>query len=75
MRELVAVAAIRQVSDHYARQRPRSRRSATVCSDGQDDRTVTIDDLAPVDEFHIGGRKRDRGDFCDRLEPLPADLD
>jgi hypothetical protein len=28
--------------------------------------TVTVDDLAPVDEFHIGGRKASE-DFLDQL--------
>lgn len=39
---------------------------------GKTTRTVTADDLAPVDEFHIGGRRATEELFA-QLSPAPAD--
>jgi ubiquinone/menaquinone biosynthesis C-methylase UbiE len=46
-----------KVSDHYARTNLIDAIHDGVVQMGKTTSTVTIDDLAPVDEFHIGGRK------------------
>jgi ubiquinone/menaquinone biosynthesis C-methylase UbiE len=44
------------VADHYARVGLIEAIRAGLAEIGRSERTVTADDLAPVDEFHIGGR-------------------
>jgi ubiquinone/menaquinone biosynthesis C-methylase UbiE len=44
------------VADHYARGGLIEAIRAGLSEVGKTERTVTADDLAPVDEFHIGGR-------------------
>ena len=46
-----------RVSDHYARTNLIDAIRDGIDRLGKTTATVTIDDLAPVDEFHIGGRK------------------
>ena len=45
------------VSAHYARGDLIAALESGVARLGKTTRTVTVDDLAPVDEFHIGGRE------------------
>jgi len=44
------------VSEHYTTGALAARISAALESSGKDSKTPTVDDLAPVDEFHIRGR-------------------
>lgn len=55
-----------EVADHYTRDDLLAsiRRGVTML--GKTTETVTIDDLAPVDEFHVGGRVA-RRDFLDQV--------
>ena len=54
------------VSRHYTHGGLTEAIRAGLASLGKTPDTVTVDDLAPVDEFHIGGRKASR-DFLDQL--------
>lgn len=58
------------VSRHYARGDLLDAILAGITELGKSPDTVTIDDLAPVDEFHIGGRQASR-DFLSQLEITP----
>ena len=55
------------VSRHYTHGRLVEAIRAGVVSMGKAVETVTVDDLAPVDEFHIGGRRASE-EFLDQLE-------
>ena len=44
------------VTTHYTRGDLLTRIQAALGQLGKDPDTVTIDDLGPVDEFHVGGR-------------------
>lgn len=55
-----------KISRHYARGDLLEVILAGVEKMGKTPDTLTIDDLAPVDEFHIGGREASR-DFLDQL--------
>ena len=54
------------VSRHYTHGDLIEAIRAGIVSLGKTADTVTVDDLAPVDEFHIGGRKASE-DFLDQL--------
>ena len=54
------------VSRHYTRGGLIEAIQAGIATLGKTPQTVTIDDLAPVDEFHIGGRKASV-EFLDQL--------
>ncbi|MGB0086771.1 MAG: methyltransferase domain-containing protein [Rhodomicrobiaceae bacterium] len=54
------------VSRHYAHGGLTEAIRAGLASLGKTPDTVTVDDLAPVDEFHIGGRKASEN-FLDQL--------
>jgi ubiquinone/menaquinone biosynthesis C-methylase UbiE len=54
------------VSKHYARGDLTEAIRSGLTLQGKSADTVTIDDLAPVDEFHIGGRRASE-DFLDQL--------
>lgn len=54
------------VSKHYTHGSLADAIRAGLAALGKSPDTVTIDDLAPVDEFHIGGRKASE-DFLDQL--------
>lgn len=54
------------VSDHYTHGGLTDAIRAGLASLGKAPSTVTVDDLAPVDEFHIGGRKASE-EFLDQL--------
>ena len=54
------------VSKHYSHGGLIEAIRAGLASLGKTPETVTVDDLAPVDEFHIGGRRASE-DFLDQL--------
>jgi ubiquinone/menaquinone biosynthesis C-methylase UbiE len=54
------------VSKHYAHGNLTEAIRSALTLQGKSTDTVTIDDLAPVDEFHIGGRRASE-DFLDQL--------
>jgi SAM-dependent methyltransferase len=54
------------VSKHYAHGDLTEAIRSGLALQGKSTDTVTIDDLAPVDEFHIGGRRASE-DFLDQL--------
>jgi len=54
------------VSKHYAHGDLTEAIRSGLTSQAKSMDTVTIDDLAPVDEFHIGGRRASE-DFLDQL--------
>ncbi len=60
------------VTDHYAHGGLLAAFEAAVRAAGKTTRDVTIDDLAPADEFHVGGR-RASVHLIDLLEFSPAD--
>jgi ubiquinone/menaquinone biosynthesis C-methylase UbiE len=60
------------VSDHYARNDLVTAIRDGLRLMGKTTNTVTIDDLAPVDEFHIGGRKA-TAELLAQLEPSVTD--
>jgi SAM-dependent methyltransferase len=60
------------VSDHYARSNLVDAIREGVVALGKTTNTVTIADLAPVDEFHIGGRNA-TAELAARLSLAPAD--
>jgi SAM-dependent methyltransferase len=57
----------RAVEDHYSQGQLLTRIEAGVRAAGKTPETVTIDDLAPVEEFHIGGRQATQ-DFIEQLD-------
>ena len=59
------------VAEHYTHGQLLDRILGGITSIGKTPDTVTVDDLAPVDEFHIGGRQASE-DFIGQLE-LSAD--
>lgn len=60
------------VSDHYTRGDLLAAICAGVEKLGKTPASVTVDDLAPVDEFHIGGRAATRA-FLDQLSIAASD--
>ena len=60
------------VANHYTRGDLLSAIRAGVEKLGKTPETVTIEDLAPVDEFHIGGRMATRS-FLDQIGLRPED--
>ena len=60
------------VSRHYSHGSLIDAIRAGLASLGKTPGTVTVDDLAPVDEFHIGGRRASE-DFLDQLG-FPAQI-
>ncbi len=58
------------VANHYTRGDLLSAIRAGVEKLGKTPETVTIEDLAPVDEFHIGGRMATRS-FLDQIGIRP----
>ena len=58
------------ISDHYTSGRLIDAISSGIKGLGKTEKTVTIDDLGPVDEFHIGGRQASK-DFLDQLNLKP----
>ena len=60
------------VANHYTRGDLLSAIRAGVEKLGKTPETVTIEDLAPVDEFHIGGRMATRS-FLDQIGIRPED--
>jgi SAM-dependent methyltransferase len=61
------------ISNHYARGDLLAAILSGIEKLGKTPETVTIDDLAPVDEFHIGGRLASR-DFLSQLSISSGDL-
>lgn len=61
-----------RVSDHYARTNLIGAIEAGLAQLGKSPANVTIDDLAPVDEFHIGGRSATE-EIMSQLHPSPSD--
>lgn len=55
-----------EVANHYARDDLLASIRRGVTTLGKTTETVTVDDLAPVDEFHVGGRVATR-DFLDQV--------
>ena len=60
------------VANHYTRGDLLSAIRAGVEKLGKTPETVTVEDLAPVDEFHIGGRMATRS-FLDQISIRPGD--
>jgi ubiquinone/menaquinone biosynthesis C-methylase UbiE len=60
------------VADHYARGGLIEAIRAGLVGIGKSERTVTADDLAPVDEFHIGGREA-TGELAGQLALVAGD--
>lgn len=60
------MAAQTDVSHHYTHGSLIDAIRDGIASLGKTPGTITVDDLAPVDEFHIGGRKAS-ADFLDQL--------
>jgi ubiquinone/menaquinone biosynthesis C-methylase UbiE len=60
----------RDVSDHYTRGNLVAAIRGGVEALGKTINSVTIDDLAPVDEYHIGGRQASK-DFLSQLNLTP----
>jgi SAM-dependent methyltransferase len=60
------------VSAHYTHGTLLAAIEAALAKIGKTPTTVTVDDLAPVDEFHIGGRQASES-FIDQLGFTPAD--
>lgn len=60
------------VSDHYAHGNLIAAIQNGLTLMGKTTSTVTVDDLAPVDEFHIGGRKA-TVELMEQLQPSPTD--
>ena len=58
------------VSDHYTRGNLVAAIRGGVEALGKTIDTITIDDLAPVDEYHIGGRQASE-DFLSQLDLTP----
>ena len=61
---------IREVADHYTHGSLLEKIRAGIESIGKTPATVTVDDLAAVDEFHIGGRRASE-DFISQLDLAP----
>jgi ubiquinone/menaquinone biosynthesis C-methylase UbiE len=61
-----------QVADHYARGDLVAAIREGLARIGKNETTVTAEDLAPVDEFHIGGRKA-TGELARKLALRPGD--
>jgi ubiquinone/menaquinone biosynthesis C-methylase UbiE len=59
-----------KIIDHYRHGELLSAISSGVEKLGKTSKNVTVDDLAPVDEFHIGGRKAS-ADFLNQLQLSP----
>jgi ubiquinone/menaquinone biosynthesis C-methylase UbiE len=57
---------VNEVSKHYGHGALTQAIRSGLALQGKSTDTVTIDDLAPVDEFHIGGRRASE-DFLDQL--------
>jgi hypothetical protein len=60
------MSAQANVSRHYTHGGLTEAIRDGLASLGKAPGTITVDDLAPVDEFHIGGRKASE-DFLDQL--------
>lgn len=58
--------SLEEISSHYAVDRIVQRITQGLAQIGKTPETITMDDLAPVDEFHIGGRQATI-DFLDQL--------
>ena len=58
------------ISDHYTSGRLIDAISSGIKGLGKTKKTVTIDDLGPVDEFHIGDCQASK-DFLDQLNLKP----
>ena len=56
-----------RVATHYTHGQLLDRILSGVKAIGKTPESVTVDDLAPVDEFHIGGRQASE-EFIDQLE-------
>lgn len=61
------------VEEHYTRGNLVDAIAAGVRAMGKTTANVTLDDLAPVDEFHIGGRTA-TADFLDQLSLIPGSV-
>lgn len=66
------MAGIDAVADHYTNGGLIDRIKEGLQKAGKSPETVVAEDLAPVDEFHIGGRKASL-DFLDQLGFSPSD--
>lgn len=60
-----------RVAQHYTHGSLEEEIWAAVVASGADPARVTLADLAPVDEFHIGGRQA-TADFAAQLEFSPG---
>ena len=58
------------ISDHYTSGQLIDEISSGIKRLGKTEKTVTIDDLGSVDEFHIGGRQASE-DFLGQLNIKP----
>jgi ubiquinone/menaquinone biosynthesis C-methylase UbiE len=69
---MIMAALISHVADHYARADLVAAIRDGLARLGKTESTVTAEDLAPVDEFHIGGRTA-TGDLARHLELAASD--
>lgn len=60
------MTALTDVSQHYTHGDLTEAIRAGIVAQGKTPETITINDLAPLDEFHIGGRRATE-DFLDQL--------
>lgn len=67
----MAKSSGRDVSAHYAQGNLRDAIEAALRKAGKSTQTVTVDDLGPVDEFHIGGRQASEA-FLDQFGLAPS---
>jgi MPBQ/MSBQ methyltransferase len=65
------VAIEEDVATHYARPTLEEKIIAALRASGKDPERLTPDDLAPVDEFHVGGRQA-TVDLADGMELRPG---
>lgn len=72
MGSIESMAEYDAVADHYKHGQLLDAILAGVRDIGKTPETVTVDDLAPVDEFHIGGRQATE-DFIGQLGISPDD--
>jgi hypothetical protein len=66
------MAALQDISNHYAHGDLLGAIQRGLEALGRTTGTVTVDDLAPVDEFHIGGRQASQ-DFLSQFD-LPQGM-
>ncbi|MFM9943130.1 MAG: class I SAM-dependent methyltransferase [Hyphomicrobiaceae bacterium] len=65
------MTALTDIAKHYTHGDLIEAIRAGIVTQGKTPETMTIDDLAPIDEFHIGGRRASE-DFLDQLGLSPT---